>query len=313
MTNHNLQPESLQLSLFDQPTSAAKDAALEDSPPIGPDSPLSVARVWFRQHLIDIDRPENTVQSYAYDLVVLENRITDKPLMRISETDIAMYLADASSKVTRKRRLTSAKALFHWLNADLKVLKADPTSSFVSHPLEHTLPDILTAVEQQALIEASMADEPWSTTAILMMMRLGLGRTELLAVRRDHIDRTADDGAAVLVAYDQPGKRAKQRTILADQTFADVYSRYVTERNPKDFVFPYGPQAINGMVDRVAALARIERKVTPQMLRHTAAVAMARIDNDVNSLLAQLGLANDARNRETVRLYIALSGDSTPG
>lgn len=276
-----------------------------DDTPVTQHTTLAVARVWFRQHLVDLDRPTNTVDSYTYDLVVLEHRVTDKPLNRISETDIAMYLAEASSKVTRKRRLTSVKAFFRYLIDDLKVLQIDPTSSFSPHPLEHKLPDVLSIEEQGVLMTAALADEPWSGPAIWLMMHLGLGRTELLALHRDHIDRTSVGGPEVLIAYDSPGKHMKQRTLKADVTFGEIFGIFLEQKQPRDVLFPYGPQAVNGMVDRVAAAARINRKLTPQILRHTAAVGMAREGYSINEMLAKLGLANDARNRDTVRLYMA--------
>lgn len=300
-TTTSVQQLSFLATEGDQPTLVTP----RDDTPVTPFTALSIARMWFRQHLVDHDRPENTVESYTYDLVVLEHRISDKPLHRINETDIAMYLAEASNKVTRKRRLTSVKAFFRYLTEDLKVLKADPTEGFSPHPLEHRLPEILSADEQEKLMTAALADEPWSGVAIWLMMRLGLGRTELLALKRDHIDRTAVAGPEVLIAYDSPGKHMKQRTLKADDEFAEMYSVFLEEKDPREVLFPYGPQAVNGMVDRVAAAAGIARKLTPQLLRQTAAVDMARQGHSINEMLALLGMANDARNRETVRMYIA--------
>lgn len=296
-----------QLSFLDSTEEAPTVAPMAEPPPVDHGTSLSIARVWFRQYLMDQNRPTNTIESYIYDLVVLENRITDKPLNRISETDIAMYLADASSKVTRKRRLTSVKAFFRYLVDDLKVLKIDPADSFSPHPLELHRPEVLTSTEQEAMIDAALGDEPWSAPAIWLMMHLGLGRSELLALKRDHIDRTAEDGPDVLIAYDTPGKRPKQRTLKATERFAEIYTEFLEQNRPEGVLFPYGPQAVNGMVERVTQHARIERRVTPQLLRQTAAVEMARTGKSVNEMLALLGLANDARNRETVRMYVAMA------
>lgn len=302
-------PAMQQLSIFDEEHAEPAVAPADDAPPIEPSTTLATARVWFRQHLLDLDRPHNTIESYIYDLVVLEHRITDKALNRISETDIAMYLADASSKVTRKRRLTSVKAFFKYLVEDLNVLKIDPADSFIPHPLEHNRPEILTAEEQEAIIGAALSDEAWSAPAVWLMMRLGLGRSELLALKRDHIDRTADPGPDVQIAYDAPGKRSKQRTLTADESFGAMYSSFLEQRSPEDVLFPYGPQAVNGMVERIAKHAGITRRITPQLLRQTAAVEIARHGKGVNQMLALLGLANDARNRETIRMYIAMAED----
>lgn len=298
-----------QMSFLDADSDATKIVPHSDPEPdpVDAHSLLSTARVWFRQHLLDADRPQNTVESYVYDLVVLENRISNKPVHRITETDIAMYLADAHSKVTRKRRLTSVKAFFRYLTTDLKVLKADPAESFSPHPLEHHRPNILTEVEQKALMLAAQGDEPWSAPAVWLMMHLGLGRTELLGLKRDHIDRTGVPGPDILIAYDSPGKHSKQRTLKASGEFAGIYTSFLEQKQPEDVLFPYGPQAVNGMVDRVTASAGITRRVTPQLLRQTAAVALAQRGHSINELLTMLGLANDARNRETVRMYMDMA------
>lgn len=300
-------PPIQQLSFLDSLEAERSDAPSIEPPPVDHATDLRTARIWFRQHLLDEDRPHNTIESYIYDLVVLENRISNKPLGRISESDIANYLADASSKVTRKRRLTSVKAFFKYLVEDLNVLKIDPAASFSPHPLELHRPEILTETEQDAVIGAALGDEPWSAPAIWLMMHLGLGRGELLTLRRDHVDRTAEAGPEILIAYDTPGKRSKQRTLQASETFAEIYSAFLEQTRPKDVLFPYGPQAVNGMLERVAKHAGITRRVTPQLLRQTAAVEMARTGKSVNEMLALLGLANDARNRETVRMYIAMA------
>lgn len=302
-------PTMHQLSFLDDEADQPEPMVIDDAPPIVASTTLATARVWFRQHLLDLDRPHNTIESYIYDLVVLEHRITDKPLNRISETDIAMYLADASSKVTRKRRLTSVKAFFKYLVDDLKVLKIDPADSFAPHPLEHRRPEILTPEERESIIGAALNDEAWSAPAIWLMLHVGVGRSELLALKRDHIDRTADPGPEVLIAYDSPGKLGKQRTLIADEMFAEMYSNFLEHKAPKDVLFPYGPQAVNGMVERVAKHAGIKRRITPQLLRQTAAVELARNGKSVNEMLALLGMANDARNRETVRVYISMAED----
>lgn len=302
-------PAMRQLSFLNDDVVTPATPGEDDRPPIDTSTSLATARVWFRQHLLDINRPHNTIESYIYDLVVLEHRITDKALNRISETDIAMFLGDASSKVTRKRRLTSVRAFFKYLVENLKVLKIDPSDSFMPHPLEHHRPEILSQDEQSALINAALGDEAWSAPAIYLMMRLGLGRAELLDLKRDHIDRTAEPGPEVMIAYDTPGKRSKQRTLCADATFGTFYSTFLEQRDPQGVLFVYGPQAVNGMVERVAKLAGITRRITPQLLRQTAAIDFARSGKGINEMLALLGLANDARNRETVRMYIAMVED----
>src|SRR5699024_5540834 len=131
------------------------------------------ARTWYRHILERARRPENTIASYLYDLAVLENLVGPKPLNKITGSDIAKYLGDATSKTTRKRRLTSARRFFRYLIEEANVLKFDPTDGYFPHSIQLRLPVPLFRDEQDAIMEAARNDEHWSAVAIWLMMRLG--------------------------------------------------------------------------------------------------------------------------------------------
>jgi integrase/recombinase XerD len=268
-------------------------------------SSLTLARSWYRHDLERRRRPRNTIESYSYDLMVLEHLIGPKPLNRITGSDIARYLGEASSKSTRKRRLTSARRFFHYLVHDTKVLKFDPTDGFYPHRIPPGTPRPLFENEQVAILNAARADEPWSAVAIWLMMRLGLTRSELLALQRDHIDRTNPGQPIVHIYYDDVTKQSKERKLAADEEFSEMYDAFLEARDPESTLFPVGRQAVNGMVERVRRAAGIDKDVTPTTLRHTFAIAEARKGANEDRLLALLGLADDPRNRSTVRGYIA--------
>lgn len=268
-------------------------------------SSLTLARSWYRHELKRRRRPSNTIASYSYDLMVMEHLIGPKPLNRITNSDIARYLGEASSKTTRKRRLTSARRFFHYLIEDAKVLKFDPTEGFYPHRIPPGTPRPLFGNEQERLMEAARADEPWSAVAIWLMMRLGLTRGELLALERDHIDRTVPERPVVHIYYDDVTKQSKERKLIADEEFSALYDAFLEERDPVGVLFPVGRQAVNGMVERVRRAAGIDKDVTPTTLRHTFAIEEAKKGADEDALLAMLGLADDPRNRATVRGYIA--------
>jgi integrase/recombinase XerD len=61
------------------------------------------------------------------------------------------------------------------------------------------------------------------------------------------------------------------------------------------------------MVNRVAKDAGLAQSVTPQTLRHTFAFERARNGATEDDLIELLGLADDPRNRESVRRYLALA------
>jgi integrase/recombinase XerD len=268
---------------------------------------LELARAWYRRELEQGKRPRNTIESYCYDLVKLEAKIGPKPISAVDRGDIATFLGDAATRTTRKRRLTSVRRFFRYLIDDARVLTTDPSDGYYPHAIQLRSPIPLFADEQTALLAAAAEDEAWSAPAIWLMLRLGLTRAELLALRRDHIDFVDPERPVVFVFYDDVTKRGKERKLAANEEFAGLYTAYVDAKEPIDALFPYGPQAVNGMVERVRRAAGIRKDVTPQTLRHTFAVDKAAAGADETQLLTLLGLANDPRNRASVRRYLKLA------
>jgi integrase/recombinase XerD len=296
-----------QLPLFAPGPAGAFHPVLGGLPVLSSQSSLELARAWYRRELMQASRPSNTIESYCYDLAVLEKLIGPKPIDTISQTDIAHLLGDANGRATRKRRLTSVRRFFRFLIDDARVLRVDPTEGHYPHTISLRSPVPLFPSEQEALLAAAADDEPWSLPAIWLMLRLGLTRAELLALRREHIDLEDPSGPVVYVFYDEPTKRGKERKLAAGEDFTSIYAAYLDARSPVDLLFPIGPQAINGMVDRVRAAAGIQKDVTPQTLRHTFAVDRANAGAAEEDLLAVLGLADDARNRASVQRYLKLA------
>jgi integrase/recombinase XerD len=297
-----------QLSLFAPGAAGQLTPLLGGLSPLTPGSSLKLARSWYRRELEQGKRPRNTVESYCYDLMVLETLIGAQPINQIERRDIARYLGEANSRTTRKRRLTSARRFFQFLIEEARVLTADPTAGYYPHLIELRSPVPLFPDEQEALLVAAESDEAWSAPAIWLMLRLGLSRAELLALRRDHIDLTEPEQPVVFVFYDDARKHDKERKLAADEQFAHLYASYLTERTPVDLLFAMVPPTVNVMVERVRNAAGISKDVTPQTLRHTFAVERAKAGADETQLLALLGLADDPRNRASVERYLKLAG-----
>jgi integrase/recombinase XerD len=296
-----------QLTLFAPGPHGQMTPLLGGLPPLEAVSSLELARAWYRRELEQSRRPRNTIESYSYDLMVLEKLIGHKPVNRIDRRDIARYLGQANGRSTRKRRLTSARRFFRFLIDDARVLREDPTDGYYPHTIPLRSPIPLFTDEQTALLTAAAEDEAWSLPAIWLMLRLGLSRSELLALRLDHIDLTTPAQPVVYIFYEDITKRGKERKLAADAEFAAMYQAFLRARSPVDLLFPVGPQAVNGMVERVRRAAGIGKDVTPQTLRHTFAIEKAREGADEDDLLSLLGLADDPRNRSSVRRYVKLA------
>lgn len=300
-------PRPDQLSLFATSSHGELTPAVGGMTPLAATSSLSLARTWYHRELVQAGRPKNTIDAYTNDLAVLEHLIGAKSINAITRRDIAGYLGDANSRTTRKRRLTSARRFFHYLIHTARVLKEDPTDGYYPHGIELRSPVPLFPDEQERLLAAATDDEAWSETAIWLMMRYGLTRAELLALERDHIDRTTAPAPTIYIFYADASKRGKERHLVTTPEFAAALDRYIEARDPRGKLFPVGPQAINGMVERVRRAAEIDKDVSPNVLRHTFAVDQATSGADQQHLLALLGLADDPRNRASVNRYLQLA------
>ena len=293
--------------LFDVSSPGAYAPRISGVSALTPQSPLPVARYWFRRYLEQSQHPKNTIESYLYDLSIFEQVIGLKTIDTITARDIARYLGEANTRSTRKRRLTSVSQLFKWLTNGARMLDGDPTESFYPDHIPLKTPRPLFDSEQRAILDAAVRDSSRTAAMVWLMLRLGISRGELLALRRDHLDFTDPDAPLVYVYYDNPRWRGKERKLQADAEFAALYEAFVDEYVPVDLLFEMLPQSVNKLVERVAKAAGISRHVSPQTLRDTWAVERARDGADEHQLLALLGLADDSRNVLSVRRYVKLA------
>ncbi|MDQ3930240.1 MAG: tyrosine-type recombinase/integrase [Chloroflexota bacterium] len=284
-----------------------------DIPALGPTSSLDVARWWFKRHLEQQKRPINTIDSYMYDLALFQSALGNKTLDRIEKTDLANFLGQANNKSTRKRRLTSLQGLYRYLVNKEKVLEKNLADSFFPDYIPLKTPQVLFPAEQEAILEAARAENSRTALIIYLLLKLGLTRTELLALKVDHVDISDPEQPIVYIYYDDIRSQKKERKLGANLEFTEAFQAYVAEFEPVSRLFNLLPQSVNKMVDRVAEEAGISKRVTPQSLRDTFAVEQAKAGADEKKLLLILGLAPDSRNRKSVQRYIKLAAPPVAG
>lgn len=284
-----------------------------DIPALGPTSSLDVARWWFKRHLEQQKRPINTIDSYMYDLALFQSTLGNKTLDRIDKTDLANFLGQANNKSTRKRRLTSLQGLYRYLVNKEKVLEKNLADSFFPDYIPLKTPQVLFPTEQEAILEAARAENSRTALIIYLLLKLGLTRTELLALKVDHIDISDPGQPVVYIYYDDIRSQKKERKLGANLEFTEAFQAYISEFEPVSRMFNLLPQSVNKMVDRVAEEAGITKRVTPQSLRDTFAVEQAKAGADEKKLLLILGLAPDSRNRKSVQRYIKLAAPPVAG
>lgn len=276
---------------------------IDPLPRLRPGSPIGEAAAHFHEYLERIRRPRNTVDSYLYDLRILTRDLPVKSINQITADDISHYLGSANSVATRKRRLTTLRQFYRFLIEEARVLSIDPTADIYPNRIELRTPTPLSDDEQDRLLTAAGEDEPWSLTAILLMMRVGLNRSEVLALERGHVDRMDPAVYFVQIETDDIRKPSRTRRLNAYPPFPDAYEQFLDRVNPEGRLFPVGFQAINGMVGRVRRKAKLARSVTPRTLRETFIANRVREGASDEELLQELGMAQDVRNRQSIRRF----------
>lgn len=278
-----------------------------DIPALGAMSSLDVARWWFKRHLEQQKRPINTIDSYMYDLALFQSALGNKTLDHIDKTDIANFLGQANSKSTRKRRLTSLQGLYRFLVDKEKVITTNLADNFFPDYIPLKTPQVLFPAEQEVMLEAARAENSRSTLIVYLLMKLGFTRTELLALKVDHVDSGNPEQPLIYIYYEDIRSQKKERKLAANAEFTEAFEEYVADFKPVSRMFNLLPQSINKMIDRIAEDAGITKRVTPQSLRDTFAVEQSKAGADDKKLLLILGLAPDSRNRKSVQRYIKLA------
>ncbi len=303
----------VQAQLFTLSARGELTQPMADIPALHNACSLDVARWWFRRHLEQQKRPINTIDSYMYDLALFQESIGNKTLDRINTTDIANFLGQANNKSTRKRRLTSLQGMYRYLVDKEKVLPKNPADSFFPDYIPLKTPHTLFPQEQDAMLDAAHAENSRTYLITYLLLKLGLTRTELLALKVDHIDISDRANPVVYVYYDEIRWQPKERKLGAGPEFTEAFEQYVADYKPVARMFNLLPQSINKIVDRVAEAAGINKTVTPQSLRDTFAVEQSKAGADEKKLLQILGLAPDSRNRKSVQRYIKLAAPPIAG
>lgn len=307
------QSKPIQAPLFTVNQRGELSQPTADIPALNQASSLDIARWWFRRDLEQQRRPINTVDSYMYDLALFNQSLGNKTINNISKTDIANFLGQANSKSTRKRRLTSLQGLYRFLVDKEKILTVNLADNFTPDYIPLKTPHTLFPQEQEALLDAAFEENSRTYLITYLLLKLGFTRTELLALKVDHVDVSEPDKPVVYIYYEEIRWQPKERKLAAGPEFSDAFNKYVAEYKPVARMFNLLPQSINKMVSRVAEAAGVNKNVTPQSLRDTFAVEQAKAGADEKKLLMILGLAPDSRNRKSVQRYIKLAAPPVAG
>lgn len=190
-----------------------------------------------------------------------------------------------------------------WLHG-VELLPRDPMKGRKRPKVQWQIKQIATSEEVRRLFEVARRDQRYAerNCAILaLLIGSGLRAGEVASLRLADVDW---QDSAVKVS----GKTGA-RLVPIDRTTLRLLRRYVTHgrRGSHPNVFLYNGRSITGrtitlLITRMSDRAGFQRRITPHLLRHTAATVYLRNGGDVASLRRILGHSTLA----TTALYLHL-------
>jgi integrase/recombinase XerD len=259
----------------------------------------------------------NTVQAYRNDLADYVKWIRGETQRNEAATEtLKAYLehmiADRKlAAATVRRRIACLRAFFRWSSGAGAV--SDPFQGWrPTLPRRRRLPRSLSRPEARFLLSCrgeTTTDETLGVT-IRLMISTGLRVGEVCRLRVEDI---SPDGLSLHVH----GKGSRDRVAYVSDAalrtdLSEIFKKRRLAGGPSAALFlnrrglPIRPQSIRSKLRRVAGDAGIVRRVTPHMLRHTAATLLIETGVDIRFVQRLLGHSSIA----TTEIYTHVSDEA---
>jgi integrase/recombinase XerD len=291
-----------QRSLFaewSEPQPPVRDDPLAPLPPFDRGTTLDGLALPYRNYLLLSDHTTHTIDCFLSDLRLLARYLGhDTPVGAIQRQQLVDWLlflkwgSDARpAPKTVARRVTFLKNFFGWL-AQEGVLEENLAEAIALARPQPPLPDLLFEDELARLVAAAQSDARCHLL-ILLTLNGGLKKEEILALTLDRVD--VSDPAAPTVAVRLPGptRHKRSRLVALPPVFTAVYQRYLRLYLPQEHVFECTDRNLTYILGRAVKRAKIEKRVTLQLLRDCYAVRQLRAGVSLDELREKLGLTDE--------------------
>ncbi|HZU12061.1 MAG TPA: site-specific tyrosine recombinase XerD [Chloroflexota bacterium] len=249
---------------------------------------------------------DHTVINYRLDLQHAADWFASRELagwQEVQRSDIRAWVAwmhgEGYAATSIGRKASALRGLFRYLTRH-GIVTSDPMQLISTPRSRRTLPNVLSIVEMERLLEAPRGDTPLGLrdrAMLEVMYATGLRVSELLSLDLDDLDWTARHIRVM-------GKGDKERLVLFGDLAADAVEAYVHAGRPyllrgrvSDALFlshlgrRLCVRGFHKMLQQHVATAGIERHVTPHTLRHSFATHLLEGGADLRSVQELLGHA----------------------
>lgn len=228
----------------------------------------------------------NTVKTYVCCFEAFLNHYKDRKLEELDEPDIRAYL----QKLVREQFSNS------YLNQAINAIKfyyevvLEMPNRFyaIERPRKETkLPQVLAKEEVLAII--ANTNNIKHRCIVSLLYSAGLRRNEVLDLKPGDID-----GKRMVICV-RSAKGNKDRYTLLSHTLLKDLRNYYIQWRPKTYLFEgpggerYSPESITQIVKKASRKAKIKKRVTPHMLRHSFATHLLEAGTDLRYIQVLLG------------------------
>jgi len=228
----------------------------------------------------------NTARNYISMFEKFINRFIDIPLNELTENEIRQYLKELNDQGKSNSYIHMA---VNSIKFYFELVLGMPNRFYeIERPRpQTTLPKVLSIEEVIALINNTNNIKHKCITSLLYSA--GLRRSELLNLKLTDID---SDRMLIHVSHAKGNK--DRYTILSKKTLVDLRV-YFKEWRPIVYVFegpkgkPYSSTSVLNIVKNAAHKAKINKRVTPHMLRHSFATHLLENNTDLRYIQSLLG------------------------
>ncbi len=274
----------------------------------------------FIEHCRAKDLSDHTVRAYRQDLNDLLAWIArNAGAFLFTKEAITAWITDMRNRgqapTSIKRRVACVKVLCRWLE-DEERLDDNPFHKLrISIRLPRRLPRNLKQNELKVLFGNGQRNETevrinTLSLALELLFTTGVRIGELCKIRIQDIDLTAGT-----IAVKGKGNR-ERRVFLVDDVIKRQVATYIKRRNKLVFETdrllittrggPASPGYIRKMLHKHVETLKLERRITPHMLRHSAATQLLETGVDIRFVQKLLGHASIS----TTEIYTHVSDTS---